>query len=101
HQADAVPRRDQPVGVLEKKFVAEPFAGARKLNHGLDSSSHKNIEIFICQASLSADFSPASPQIDRQEPGEDHGRACSLSENKGNTSLRELVFPWSNQFGRF
>jgi hypothetical protein len=41
HQADAVARRDQPVGVLKKEFVAESFSGARKLNHGLDSSSHK------------------------------------------------------------
>src|SRR5258706_8465204 len=41
HQADAVVRRDQPVGVFKKKFVAEAFSGAGKLNHGLDSSSHK------------------------------------------------------------
>src|SRR5208337_4330281 len=40
-QADAVAGRDQPVGVFKKKFVAETFSGARKLNHGLDSSSHK------------------------------------------------------------
>src|SRR5260370_31279584 len=41
HQADAVARRDQPVGIFKKKFVAETFSGPRKLNHGLDSSSHK------------------------------------------------------------
>ncbi len=41
HQADAVVGRDQPVGVFKKKFVAEAFSGARKLDHGLDSSSHK------------------------------------------------------------
>ncbi len=41
HQADAVVRRDQPVGVFKKKFVAETFSGAGKLDHGLDSSSHK------------------------------------------------------------
>ena len=40
HQSDAVAGRDQPVGVFKKKFVAETFSGARKLNHGLDSSSH-------------------------------------------------------------
>jgi hypothetical protein len=34
-------RRDQPVGVFKKKFVAETFSGAGKLDHGLDSSSHK------------------------------------------------------------
>ncbi len=41
HQTDAVVGRDQPVGVFKKKFVAETFSGAGKLNHGLDSSSHK------------------------------------------------------------
>jgi hypothetical protein len=34
-------RRDQPVGIFKKKFVAETFSGARELNHGLDLSSHK------------------------------------------------------------
>ena len=33
-QADAVVRRDQPVRVFEEEFVAEPFSGAGKLNHG-------------------------------------------------------------------
>ena len=41
HQTDAVVGRDQPVGVFKKKFVAETFSGAGKLDHGLDSSSHK------------------------------------------------------------
>ena len=41
HQADAVAGRDEPVGIFEEKLVAEAFSGAGKLNHGLDSSSHK------------------------------------------------------------
>src|SRR5580704_2160490 len=40
-QANAVVGRDEPVGVFKKEFVAETFSGAGKLNHGLDSSSHK------------------------------------------------------------
>ncbi len=46
HQADAVAGRDQPVGVFEKEFVAETFSGAGKLDHGLDSSSHKKRQMF-------------------------------------------------------
>ena len=45
-QADAVVGRDQPVDVFEKKFVAETFSGAGKLNHGLDSSSHKTCRAY-------------------------------------------------------
>ena len=37
-QPDAVVARDQPVGVFEKKFVAETFSGGGKLNHGLELS---------------------------------------------------------------
>src|ERR1700689_1661739 len=37
---------DQPVGVFKKKFVAEAVSGAGKLNHGLESSSHKERQMF-------------------------------------------------------
>jgi len=35
-KSDAVAWRDEPVGIFKKKFVAETFSGAGKLNHGLD-----------------------------------------------------------------
>ncbi len=38
HQANAVVGRDQPVRIFEEKFVAEAFAGAGKLDHGLELS---------------------------------------------------------------
>src|SRR5580704_12386870 len=52
HEANAVVGRDQPVGVFKKKFVAETFSGAGKLDHGLDSSSHKTGRIFTPPTTL-------------------------------------------------